>query len=94
MALTVSFARAAARDLKRLDIVLSKKAARRMKGRIGDVIALLQERPLAGTELGKGRPWTFAVTGTPYILVYRPQRDTVRILRVLHSRQDRPPITP
>jgi plasmid stabilization system protein ParE len=32
------------------------------------------------------------VARTPYILIYEIERDTVRILRVLHSAQRWPPI--
>jgi plasmid stabilization system protein ParE len=47
----------------------------------------LAERPEAGPALADGaRKWR--VRGTDYVLIYRPVRQGIQVLRVHHARQD------
>lgn len=48
----------------------------------------LMEFPNAGRPIGDGRRRKWSVGGTPYRLLYRLDRDTVRILRVVHAASD------
>ncbi len=67
-------------------------AARSLRRAIVDAAALLGARPLAGRSepslVGRNRLWSLA--GFPYLLVYDPDSDPVRILRMVHSARDLP----
>ncbi len=82
-------------DLRRIDNWLTVNAsgeiAARMLAAIGERSTLLLDFPLAGP-LGKKDDRSLRVTGTPYILLYRPRKAGIEILRILNNRQDwRPP---
>ncbi len=78
-------------DLRRIDQWLTANAsgeiATRMLAAIGERSTLLLEFPLAGP-LGEDNDRSLRVTGTPYILLYRPRKAGIEILRLLHNRQD------
>ena len=82
-------------DLRRIDqwlmVNASGNIAMRMLEAIGERSTLLLDFPRAGP-LGADNDRTLTVTGTPYILLYRPRETGIEILRVHHVRQDwRPP---
>lgn len=82
-------------DLRRIDHWLTVNAsgeiATRMLAAIGERSTLLMEFPLAGP-IEEDNDRSLRVTGTPYILLYRPRKAGIEILRILHNRQDwRPP---
>ncbi len=78
-------------DLRRIDNWLTVNAsgeiATRMLAAIGERSTLLLDFPLAGP-LGKTDDRSLRVSGTPYILFYRPRKVGIEILRILHNRQD------
>jgi len=78
-------------DLRRIDQWLTVNAsgeiATRMLAAIGERSTLLLDFPRAGP-LGADNDRTLRVTGTPYILLYRPRETGIEILRILHNRQD------
>ncbi len=77
-------------DLRRIDHWLTVDAsgaiAIRMLAAIGERSTMLLDFPLAGP-LGEHDACTLRVTGTPYILLYRPRQAGIEILRILHNRQ-------
>jgi toxin ParE1/3/4 len=54
-------------------------------------IVFLAEHPLAGRVGRVNATREFAVTGTPYLVVYRLMADSIVIIRILHGAQDWPP---
>jgi len=82
-------------DLRRIDhwltINASGEIATRMLQAIGERSTLLLDFPLAGPLMGDNQR-SLGVTNTPYILIYRPHRSGIEILRIRHNRQGwRPP---
>ena len=66
----------------------SPKGAQRISSRILKRIADLAEMPFQGSLLPKSLR-RLEVTQTPYILIFRANRDDVRIVRILHARRKR-----
>lgn len=66
----------------------SPSGAKRIASRIQKRIADLQEMPLQGSLLPKGLR-RLEITRTPYLLIFRIDRDAVRIVRILHGRRNR-----
>ncbi len=78
-------------DLRRIDKWLSVNASREIAthilAAIGERSTLLLEFPLAAP-VGEENERSLRVTGTPYILLYRPRKAGIEILRIHHIRQD------
>jgi toxin ParE1/3/4 len=78
-------------DLARIDDFYAEIAPD-YADRVGDAALaaarFLVQFPYAGTsiDIDDARKWV--VRPTPYILIYRPQRDTIQILRVRHMAED------
>jgi toxin ParE1/3/4 len=54
-------------------------------------IVFLAEHPLAGRVGRVKATRELAVTGTPYLVVYRVTADSIVIIRILHGAQNWPP---
>ena len=67
----------------------SPLAAQNLKTALNMSFDLLQARPRIG-RLAKGEAREWSVSGWPYIIVYRVMDGDIEILRIWHSRQDRP----
>ena len=65
-------------------------AARRVGGRIREVIALVGEFPLIGHQGALAGTREMGVPGLPYVIVYRIDEDAVKVLGVYHGAQLRP----
>jgi toxin ParE1/3/4 len=66
------------------------KAASKVATRILDVVEMLQSMPHAGRPGRVPGTREFAVTGTPFIIVYRVAAKTLEIIAVLHGAQKWP----
>lgn len=55
---------------------------------IGDVIALIEDHPLAGRARDEVRPGLRSFASTPHVVFYRVVNDTPQIVRLLDGRQD------
>jgi len=82
---------AALADIKRILVYITNEnpaAARRIARELviaGDSLEILPQRGRAGLVAGTRE----LVAARPYVVVYDIERETVRILRVWHSAQDR-----
>jgi toxin ParE1/3/4 len=66
-------------------------AADQMIARLRTASGYLADHPLIG-RMGRARGTReFVVSGTPYILLYRPLRSHIDVARVIHGAQDWPP---
>ena len=78
-------------DLRRIDGWLSSNASNgiitRTLMQIGGRSTLLLDYLLSGPRVKDGQR-SLHVSGTPYLLVYRPRRAGIEILRIRHIRQD------
>ena len=66
----------------------SPKGAKRISTRILNRIADLEEMPFQGSLLPRNLR-RLEVTRTPYLLIFRVDRDAVRLVRILHGRRGR-----
>ena len=66
-------------------------AAVRMRDQIEQRIELLVDQPRLGRRGRIAGTREMVLSGTPFIVVYRPYRDGVLILRVLHGARRWPP---
>ncbi len=91
MALRLVATKRARRDI--LDLLSyiaadNQAAARSMQGRIDKTLRLLAERPFIGPGAGLRDPSLRRFSIPPYIIFYKPQRETLAIVRVIHSSMD------
>ena len=56
--------------------------------RLADVIALIEDRPLAGRTRNEVRAGLRSFAAAPHVIFYRVENDTPEIVRVLDGRQD------
>ena len=59
-------------------------------GKVYDVFEALAENPRMGPirdEL-RGKLRSFPISGTPFVVFYRPSRDGITVLRVIHASRD------
>jgi addiction module RelE/StbE family toxin len=66
----------------------SKNTARRVALAIFNRVSALSEFPSRGREGRKVGTRELAITGLPYLAVYRLHDDTVELLRILHGAQE------
>lgn len=66
-------------------------AAANLAHRVIEAVAVLSGFPEAGRQGRHPATREFSVTGTPYLIVYRADRDNVVILRVLNGNRQWPP---
>lgn len=92
MALRLVIAPQAERDLDGIAAYISQTsetAAYNELLRIERMVGLLLERPFIGPAVvAVNRPGLRKMTVAPYIIFYRPTRDELEIVRVLHSSRD------
>lgn len=65
--------------------------ARHLVSKIRSAIANLAKQPAMGRPGRVQGIREIVIVGTPYLIVYRLQHDSIEILRVLHSSQKWPP---
>jgi toxin ParE1/3/4 len=63
-------------------------AARSMQGKIDKTLRLLAERPFIGQGAGLRDSSLRRFSIPPYVVFYRPQAETLAVVRVLHSSMD------
>lgn len=68
--------------------VAGNAAANKVFLRLADVIALIEDRPLAGRARNEIRPGLRSFAATPHVVFYRVANDSPEIVRVLDGRQD------
>lgn len=88
---SISWALRAQQDFDQLTIyydAIDPDVAERIGRRILDATMMLSGLPLAGPIAIGGDRRKWRVSGTPYVICYRPSGDHIRILRVLHAAQD------
>jgi toxin ParE1/3/4 len=68
--------------------VAGRHTAEKVLRGIGDVIALIEDHPLAGRARDEVRPGLRSFAATPHVVFYRVVDDTPQIVRVLDGRQD------
>jgi toxin ParE1/3/4 len=86
----VRFARPARADLRSIIASIAKdnpKAARRYGKLLADRALSLSDFPNRGALL-RGHATARRLVVSPYLIIYRPDRDLVRILRILHGARD------
>jgi toxin ParE1/3/4 len=66
----------------------SVRAADKQIARIGEIFEMLLENPLAGRERRELRADLRSFPVGSYVIFYIPLPDGVRIIRVMHGRQD------
>jgi toxin ParE1/3/4 len=93
--LRISWTKAASEDLESLhDYIFldNPQAAAKMVRRIVHVIdEHLADNPWLGRAGRVPNSREFAVSGTPYIIIYRVKNEVLEIIRVLHGAQQWPP---
>jgi toxin ParE1/3/4 len=78
-------------DLEAIDDYLadhSIETAEEVAAKIESAASFLLDVPHAGTPLDSQKARKWRVSGTPYLLVYRPVTDDIEVLRVYHARQN------
>jgi plasmid stabilization system protein ParE len=91
MALRLVATKRARRDIQELLAYIAADnpgAARSMQGRIDKSLRLLAARPFIGQSAGLRDPSLRRLSIPPYIVFYRPQAETLAVVRVLHSSMD------
>jgi toxin ParE1/3/4 len=68
--------------------VAGRHTAEKVLRGIADVIALIEEHPLAGRARNEVRPGLRSFAAAPHVVFYRVVNDTPQIVRVLDGRQD------
>jgi toxin ParE1/3/4 len=68
--------------------VAGRHTAERILREIAEVIALIEDHPLAGRARNEVRPGLRSFAATPHVVFYRVVNDTPEIVRVLDGRQD------
>jgi toxin ParE1/3/4 len=68
--------------------VAGTQTAEKILLRLADVVALIEDRPLAGRARNEIRPGLRSFAATPHVVFYRVINDTPEIVRVLDGRQD------
>jgi len=68
--------------------VAGRHTAEKVLRSIGDVIALIENHPLAGRARDEVRPGLRSFAATPHVVFYRVVDDRPQIVRVLDGRQD------
>ena len=88
---SVRWARAALEDLASLDDYFRERDAAVAEAITRKAVAaarFLADHPAAGERLPNRTLRKWSVRGTPYILLYRPTDDALRIVRVVHAARD------
>jgi toxin ParE1/3/4 len=65
-------------------------AAARIADQIWESTQLLARHPMAGREGRVGGTRELIISGTPFVVAYRIEKDEVRILAVLHASREWP----
>lgn len=89
----IRLSQAAVRDLRevRAHIALdSPEAARQVVVRLQKSVELLAARPDMGRPSANGKTREWSVPGLPYVIPYRVVDDVLEIVRIWHTRRDRP----
>jgi plasmid stabilization system protein ParE len=84
---------AAARDIEDLRAYIAADdaaAAEIVSRRLNKAILLLVENPNVGRPIGGGKIREWTVPGLRYLIPYRVEGNVVIILRVWHTRRDKP----
>jgi len=68
--------------------VAGRHTAEKVLRDIAEVIALIEDHPLAGRARNEVRPGLRSFAATPHVVFYRAVNDTPQIVRVLDGRQD------
>jgi toxin ParE1/3/4 len=68
--------------------VAGRTVAEKIVRNIGNVIALIEDYPLAGRSRSEIRPGLRSIAASPYVVFYRITKDVPEIVRVLDGRQD------
>jgi plasmid stabilization system protein ParE len=89
----LSWSPAALADLRRIDIWLAENAsasvADQMLGAIRGRAMRLEGFPMIGRQLLNRGYRVLTMPGTPSLMIYRIERETIQILRLRHQREDR-----
>lgn len=87
----VSWTGPAEHDLEKIDdywFLVAPDLADAMLAKIEASVCFLRGMPRAGWRIEETEARRWSVRGTPYLLVYRIQADTIEILRVRHEREN------
>jgi toxin ParE1/3/4 len=68
--------------------IAGRHTAEKVLREIAEVIALIEEHPLAGRARNEVRRGLRSFAATPHVIFYRVVNDTPQIVRVLDGRQD------
>ena len=69
---------------------LNPQAALNFRRAMANAFRLIGDRPLIGRSVGGKATREWSVTNWPYVVPYRVVDKNVEVLRVWHTRQDRP----
>jgi toxin ParE1/3/4 len=84
----------AVRDLENIHAYInadSAEAAEAVMLKLTKSLNLITSRPELGRPIPESRSREWSVPGLPYTIPYRVRGETVEVLRVFHTRRQRPP---